>query len=63
MSSKTTDKTTTVSRSKRATSFKLTDTALGILSTLSTNRGIAKSAVIENLLRTEWQYELERERK
>lgn len=38
---------------KHATSFKLSDTALGILSTLALKRGIAKSAVIENLLRDE----------
>lgn len=38
---------------KHATSFKLTDTALDILADLALKRGIAKSAVIENLLRDE----------
>lgn len=39
--------------SKHPTSFKLSDTALDILTSLSIERGIAKSAVIENLLRDE----------
>lgn len=44
---------TRTARSKHATSFKLTDTALDILADLALKRGIAKSAVIENLLRDE----------
>lgn len=44
--------------SKHPTSFKLTDTALDILSTLASKRGIAKSALIENLLRDEYQREV-----
>ena len=36
---------------KHPTSFKLSDTALAILAELSIRRGIAKSAVVENLLR------------
>lgn len=39
--------------SKHPTSFKLTDTALDILADLALKRGVAKSAVIENLLRDE----------
>lgn len=50
------------SLSKHPTSFKLSDTALDILSTLASKRGIAKSALIENLLRDEYQAEIEREK-
>ncbi len=45
---------------KRPTSFKLSDTALGILSTLAQKRGIAKSALIENLLRAEYRADRKR---
>lgn len=51
------------SPSKHPTSFKLSDTALDILSILASKRGIAKSALIENLLRDEWQAEVEREKR
>lgn len=47
---------------KHPTSYKLTDTALDIVSRLATKRGIAKSALIENLLRDAWQAEITRER-
>lgn len=56
---KTAPKSSVAPRSKHPTSFKLTDTALDILSTLAPRRGIAKSALIENLLRKEWQAEAE----
>lgn len=39
---------------KHPTSFKLSDTAVNVLAKLAIVRGIAKSAVIENLLREEW---------
>lgn len=43
---------------KRATSFKLSTTALDILSELAIERGIAKQAVIENLLRDAYRVEI-----
>lgn len=49
-----TDKSKITGSSKHPTSFKLSDTALDILADLSLERGIAKSAVIESLLREEY---------
>jgi hypothetical protein len=50
-------------KTKHPTSYKLTDTALDIVSQLSAKRGIAKSALIETLLRDEWHAEVEREKR
>lgn len=48
--------------SKHPTSFKLTETALDILSALAAKRGVAKSALMENLLRAAWLAEIEHEK-